>query len=173
MIGALTAILTAAQWPVFDSGRQNVLAAMGGTQFQMFRKPPMANDFPMGSMDGEVFSLSDLKGKVVLLNFWRKNCPFCVREKGYLERMVQALNRPDLQVLCINLWDSPSWVQRRYGRKDKSSLRYATKSDNRRWVVENKVRGRLMGYYVLNEDNEAIYEVKGFPPRMSLTRREG
>ncbi|MFH1113243.1 MAG: TlpA disulfide reductase family protein [Pseudomonadota bacterium] len=162
-IGALTAILSVAQWPVLDFRCQDVLAAMGGTRFQTFEKPPMAQDFPMGSLDGHVFSLSDLKGKVVLLNFWRKNCPFCLREKEHLEGMVRSLNRSDLEVICINLWDNPSWIQRRYGRKDTPNMRYATKSDGGRWVVENKVGGRLMGYYVVNEDNEAIYEVKGFP----------
>jgi thiol-disulfide isomerase/thioredoxin len=136
---------------------------MDGTQFQMFQKPSMANDFPMGSLDGRVFSLSDLKGRVVLLNFWRKNCPFCLHEKGYLEQMIKGMNRPDLKVLCVNLWDSPSWIRQRYGRKDNGNLRYATRSGHRKWVVENTVRGRLMGYYVVNEANEAIYEVKGFP----------
>ncbi len=163
LFAALVAVVTAVQWLVVDPHCHDALAVMGGTQFQMFQKPPLANDFPMGSLDGQVFSLADLKGKVVLLNFWRKNCPYCAHEKGYLENMVKGLNRPDLQVLCVNLWDSPSWINQRYGRKDEGCLRYATKSDNRRWVVENTVRGRLMGYYVLNEANEAIYEVKGFP----------
>lgn len=157
------AALAVAQILVVGLGPRAAVAGIGGTEFQVFREPPLANDFPMGALDGRVFSLSDLKGKVVLLNFWRRNCPYCVREKRYLKQMIKRMNRPDLEVLCVNLWDSPSWVHKRYARKGQRDLRYATKPDSRRWVVENTVRGRLMGYYVVNENNEAIYEVKGFP----------
>lgn len=171
MVTALVAVLTAAQWLVVDPRYQDALAVMGSTEFQVFQKPPIANDFPMGTLDGRVFSLSDLKGRVVLLNFWRKNCPYCVHEKGYLKQMVRGLNRTDLEVLCVNLWDSPSWIHQRYGEKKEGILRYATKSDDRKWVIENTVRGRLMGYYVVNEANEAIYEVKGFPSTYVIDKR--
>ncbi|MDQ7785758.1 MAG: TlpA disulfide reductase family protein [Desulfomonilaceae bacterium] len=146
--------------------------AIGGPRgFQMFEKPLRANDFTVGSLDGRVFSLSDLKGKVVLLNFWRRNCPYCVREKSYLEHMVKGLDRPDLQVLCVNLWDSPTWIHRRYGREGGRNLVYAAKPDHRRWVVENQVRGRLIGYFVVNEANEPIYEVKGFPSTYVIDKK--
>jgi peroxiredoxin len=117
----------------------------------------------MGTLEGRTFSLADLKGKVVLLNFWRKDCQFCTREKYYLKRLMRDVARPDLEAVCVNLWDNPSWVVSQYGRESRGSLVYATKADDKRWVIENRVRGRLLGYYVLNEANEAIYEIKGFP----------
>jgi thiol-disulfide isomerase/thioredoxin len=106
--------------------------------------------------------LSDLKGSVVILNFWRRNCHYCVMEKRHLKEMVQKLNRPDLKVVCVNFWDNPSEVQA-YGRKNRGELVFASRPDRGRCVMENVVRGRVMGYYVLNEAGEAIYEVKGFP----------
>jgi peroxiredoxin len=170
-VGAIIlALVVTLQWFV-DTQRGVAIAGIGGTQFQMFQRPPMANDFPMGSLDGRTFSLADLKGKVVLLNFWRRNCPYCVREKGSLKKMIKGMNRPDLEVLCVNLWDSPSWVHKRYGGKRSGDLLYATRPDNRQWVMENNVRGRLMGYYVLNENNEAIYEVKGFPSTYVIDKK--
>ncbi len=133
-----------------------------GNDFLLFKDQPEAHDFAMVSPDGSPIRLSDLKGSVVILSFWRQNCHYCVMEKKQLTEMVQSLGRPDLKVLCVNLWDNPAQV-RAYGRKNGRELMVAARPDGNRSVMENVVRGRLMGYYVLNEAGEAIYEVKGFP----------
>jgi len=133
----------------------------GDGQFQIFSNPPAASDLKMGSLDGGVFSLSDLRGSVVLLNFWRKDCRYCAQEKRHLKRLVRQINRPDLKVLCVNFWDSPASVKLQ--SEPGSELVYASKPDDRQPVLENFVRGRFLGYFVLNEANEAVYEVKGFP----------
>jgi peroxiredoxin len=132
------------------------------SEFHLFKAAPAANDFSMVNPDGGPLKLSDLKGSVVILNFWRRDCQYCVMEKRHLKEMVQRLNRTDLKVVCVNLWDSPTEV-RTYGRKNGGDLLVAARPDGTRSVVENVVRGRLMGYYILNEAGEAIYEVKGFP----------
>lgn len=137
-------------------------AGVPGPDFQSFQGTPPASDFPMRTLDGSSFNLSDLKGKVVLLNFWRSNCPYCVTEKRYLQNMVKQVARPDFEVVSVNLWDSPSWVKKS-AKSPTEGLRIATRLDDRMWLVENKVGGRVLGYYVVNDANEAIYEVRGFP----------
>ncbi|MBI4962311.1 MAG: TlpA family protein disulfide reductase [Desulfomonile tiedjei] len=132
------------------------------SDFRVFKTPPGANDFTMVTPDGSPIKLSDLKGSVVVLNFWRRDCHYCVMEKKHLKDMVQKLNRPDVKVVCVNFWDNPDEV-RSYGRKNGGELLVAARSDRKPSVMENMIRGRLMGYYVLNEAGEAIYEVKGFP----------
>lgn len=148
---------------VFWLGTVPCLAGVGGTQFHVFSPPSLASDFPMRTLDGKVFALSHLKGKVVLLNFWRQNCPYCVLEKKGLKTMLRGVGRADLEAICVNLWDNPSWVSKQYGGDNSGDLVYAVRSEERSPVVENSVRGRLMGYYIVNDQNEAIYEVKGFP----------
>jgi peroxiredoxin len=133
-----------------------------GGDFQFFQNPPPANDFSMSPLTGGTINLSDFKGKVVLLNFWRKDCKYCDMEKGFLRQVAQGLNTQDLKVVCVNLWDQPAWV-RSFGQNSGSGLMIMSKPEGKRAVVENTVRGKLMGYYVVNEANEAIYEVKGFP----------
>lgn len=136
--------------------------AVPGPDFQPYQGAPPANDLPMRSLDGREFNLSELKGKVVLLNFWRSNCPYCVMEKRYLQNMVKQVDRPDLEVVSVNLWDKPSWVKNST-KSPTAGLRIATRLDDRQWAVENKVGGRVLGYYVLNDAREAIYEIRGFP----------
>jgi cytochrome c biogenesis protein CcmG/thiol:disulfide interchange protein DsbE len=45
----------------------------------------MAPDFTLTSFDGETLTLSELRGQVVIINFWASWCPPCREEAPYLE----------------------------------------------------------------------------------------
>jgi thiol-disulfide isomerase/thioredoxin len=149
-------------WSLCGPRWASAAGGVEGTSFQFFKNPPAANDVKLGMLDGRVVHLSGLKGKVVVLNFWRKNCQYCGMEKGALKNMLQSMHTDDLKVVCANFWDQPSWVMS-YGKSNGGDLIIASRPQGTRAVVENVVRGRLMGYYIVNDQNEAIYEIKGFP----------
>lgn len=134
----------------------------GMSDFRFYPSPSPANDFPMTTPQGNTLKLSDLKGQVVILNFWRENCPYCVIEKRHLKGMLKQVNQADVKVLCVNFWDSPAAVKQ-YGLQAGGDLLIAARPAEGPRVVQNVLKGRLMGYYVVNEEREAIYEVKGFP----------
>jgi peroxiredoxin len=45
-------------------------------------------DFSVTSIDGKTFDTQALRGKVVVLNLWFVNCPFCVQEIALLNPIV-------------------------------------------------------------------------------------
>jgi peroxiredoxin len=137
--------------------------------FHFFEEPPEANDMTMATADGRTIKISDFKGKVVLLNFWRQNCRYCQQEKEYLKGMIGKLSNDDIKVLCVDFWDPASWVKS-YAKKNGGELIFAFKPENVEPVVENIVKGRIMGYFILSESKEAIYEVKGFPSTYVIGR---
>ena len=68
----------------------------------VYKKPP-ALDFMLEDMNGKVWQLSKLKGKVVVINFWSISCPVCRVEMPALEQMWKKLGKLDVQVLTIHV----------------------------------------------------------------------
>ncbi len=64
---------------------------------------PDAPDLTLSDMGGRKVSLSSLKGKVVLLNFWATWCPPCREEMPTLESLYQTLKgRSDFILLAVD-----------------------------------------------------------------------
>jgi peroxiredoxin len=59
-------------------------------------------DFTLASLDGKTFTLSKLKGKVVLIDFWATWCPPCVDAVPHLESLNRELAAKGLVVLGID-----------------------------------------------------------------------
>src|SRR5206468_617317 len=61
-----------------------------------------APDFTVKDAERTV-SLHDLKGKVVVLNFWATWCPPCVEEMPSLVKMQQQLKDRGVEVLAVSI----------------------------------------------------------------------
>jgi thiol-disulfide isomerase/thioredoxin len=64
--------------------------------------PFYAPDFMLTTLDGQTVTLSDLRGRWVIVNFWATWCPPCVAEMPALQRIAVA-EADRLIVLGINL----------------------------------------------------------------------
>lgn len=60
-----------------------------------------APDFSLEDLNGKRVTLSELKGKVVLLAFWASWCPRCMEELAFLQGLYTGFEK-DLTVLAIN-----------------------------------------------------------------------
>jgi peroxiredoxin len=58
-------------------------------------------DFSLKDHAGNPVKLSDLRGKVVLLNFWASWCVTCEAEKGSMEALQRKFDREELLVLKV------------------------------------------------------------------------
>jgi thiol-disulfide isomerase/thioredoxin len=67
------------------------------------KEQPQAKDFLLEDMDGKKRRLADLRGKVVLVNFWATWCPPCRREMPSLERLSNALKDTSFEILAVNV----------------------------------------------------------------------
>lgn len=81
-----------------DRSRREPTPAPAPTN-QAIGKP--APDFVLKDTKGKSWRLSELKGKVVFVNFWATWCPPCRSEMPSMQELVQTLPAKDFQMLAI------------------------------------------------------------------------
>ena len=62
----------------------------------------LAPDFALKTLNGEEIRLSDLRGKVVLLNFWATWCPPCRGEMPAFQEAYTDYQEKDFIILAVN-----------------------------------------------------------------------
>jgi thiol-disulfide isomerase/thioredoxin len=62
----------------------------------------LAPDFSLSTNEGETITLSDLRGKPVLINLWTSWCPPCKAEMPALEHVYQDYKDDGLEILAVN-----------------------------------------------------------------------
>lgn len=63
----------------------------------------VAPDFTLESNDGNTISLSDLKGKVIIVDFWASWCGYCKAENPNVVRLYNQYHDHGLEVLGISI----------------------------------------------------------------------
>ncbi len=67
----------------------------------------MAPDFTVYDLEGNAHSLSDFRGKPVILNFWATWCGFCVQEMPEFQEVFEEYGT-DIHFLMVNVTDGQS-----------------------------------------------------------------
>jgi len=62
-----------------------------------------APDFTVPGVRGERYALRDVRGKLVLLNFWATWCPPCKEEMPSMERLYRRYNERGLTILAVSI----------------------------------------------------------------------
>ncbi len=73
---------------------------------QPLKKAP---DFELQDLEGNLVTLSDFRGKKVILNFWASWCPPCKEEIPLFEKT--HLQNPDVVFMGVNLQENPTIVR--------------------------------------------------------------
>ena len=121
--------------------------------------PPLTNAGNLGwkSFAGENVKLADLKGKVVVLDFWATYCPPCVEEIPHLNEL-QTKYGANLQIVGLHIGGAedevkvPAFVQ-------KLKINYALA------YPENELAGTLLG------SNDAIPQTFVFDKNGKLVKK--
>jgi len=121
------------------------------------RAPDAAPDFELVLFEtanhekGEVFRLSDLAGKPVVLNFWFPSCPPCVAEMPDLEASFQKHKADDVEFIGVQL------------------LGLNTAEEGQKFVDDLLVTYAL-GPDTTSEITTKLYGVSGFPATFFLDK---
>jgi thiol-disulfide isomerase/thioredoxin len=100
LIVAVTALAITYTPPV---KRASVPPITGEIQhFTLARNPRGLADFAFIDGAGRRVTLKDLRGKVVVLNFWATWCAPCIREMPSLDRLAARLKGPGFALVALN-----------------------------------------------------------------------
>ncbi|MBP2072274.1 peroxiredoxin family protein [Thermoanaerobacterium butyriciformans] len=73
-------------------------------------KGDLAPDFTLKDVNGKTVTLSKLRGKKVILNFWATTCPYCKIEMPELNKFYEN-NKNDVVLLAIDIGEDKSVVE--------------------------------------------------------------
>lgn len=128
--------------------------------------PPVeAPNFTLKNLSGENVSLSDYRGKPLMLNFWAHWCPPCKAEMPSVQELAEIGRKEGFSVLAVNLGDDQAVVKNYFTENEfdmdvmldssnQIGAMYGVRSIPTTYILDsqgNIVAGKLGGYHWSNE----------------------
>jgi len=135
----------------------------------VYPKPLQMANLVLRGPSGQMVTLDQYKGKVVLLHFWSINCPACKMEEPLLHDLKRDFGPAGLEILGVNLVDPPQAIA---GYAAANRMPFPVLFDGGQGFKLQVVNmaGKNTAFLV-NPGREAILEVPGFPTTYILDCR--
>lgn len=91
---------------------ENLDSAFYALGFQLPEKTIPAVTFELEDLNGNLVSLSSLRGKVVFLNFWATWCSPCRAEMPSMEKLYNKFASRDFQIVAVDLQENKKQVSK-------------------------------------------------------------
>ena len=124
------------------------------------KKVMKAPKLRLKNMDEEIVDIKDMKGKVIVINFWATWCPPCRREMGSLERLYLATKDKNVVVLAVNIGEDIDTVFSFMGQINPSPSFPILFDPDANSMKHWKVRG-LPTTYIINTNGDIVYRAVG------------
>ncbi|MFS0688470.1 redoxin domain-containing protein [Sporosarcina sp. 179-K 8C2 HS] len=135
-------------------------SAAGEVGLDFGNLPP---DFELTTLDGDTLTLSELKGKKVVLNFWATWCPPCKAEMPHMQNYYRnSAEENNVEIVAVNLTSSENRgakVVREF--IDSYGLTFKIPLDEDGIVGETYQVFQIPTTYMLNTDGTISQIVKG------------
>ncbi len=87
-----------------------VLAIIGAVIYAVMDKPD-APAATFTTLEGRPLALADLRGKVVLVNFWATSCPGCIKEMPGMVETYNQYKERGFEIIAVAMsYDPPNYV---------------------------------------------------------------
>lgn len=144
-----------------DGGRPGVNETLGEVAVTTEKNA----DFQVTTLDGRELSLSDLRGSIVMVDFWSSWCPPCRAEAPVLVEAYERWSKLGVEFVGISIWDDEGDVRdfvTRHGIAYPNAI-----DDDGGIAVEFGVKGIPEKFFV-NAEGEIVRKVNGPNTSQSL-----
>ena len=129
----------------------------------------LAPDFQLPGLDGQMVSLSDFRGKVVLLNFWATWCGPCRAEMPFLQQVHEERSGEGLVILAVNIGESQSEVEE---FMESLNLSFLTVLDTSQKVARQyNIRGIPTTFFIDKDGVIQDFKIGSFSSKSEITTR--
>ncbi len=124
------------------------------------KKTFAAPELRLKNMDEEIIDIKDMKGQVIVINFWATWCPPCRREMSSLERLHQKTINRNVTVLAVNVGEDIDTVFSFFGTVDPAPTFPIVFDHDSDAATKWKIKG-LPTTYIVDADGVVIYRAIG------------
>lgn len=159
LIGLVVAIIL---WPVEAeaSSPAAVTAQDDVNATTLVHAGTMAPDFTVEMLDGKKLTLSELRGKVVLVTFWATWCPPCRQEMAHMqEGVIDHFATDELQVIPISRGEARATVE---SFIDKMGYTFPVGLDEDKAIYSKYATNYVPRSFVINREGEVVYVAVGY-----------
>lgn len=115
-------------------------------------------DFTLNDLEAKEHTLSDYRGKGVVINFWATYCPPCKKEMPYLENAYQKYKDQGIGILAVNASEPTILVNQYISQK---KLTFPILLDRDGLILEHYQVQNLPITFFLNSKGEVVKKVSG------------
>ncbi len=116
-------------------------------------------EFSVKTIDESNIDIKDLRGKIVLINFFATWCPHCINEMPYLENLWNKLKDKDFLIICIGREHSK---QELVVFRDKKGFTFPIAPDPERKIYSLFATKYIPRNIVVDKAGKIVYQKKGF-----------
>ena len=128
----------------------------------LINKGDKAPDFTVEMVNGEKITLSKLKGKVVLINFWATWCPPCRQELTHVQKeIIDHFKGQDFVFLPISRGEKKDVVM---SFREKQGYTFPMGLDPTQEIYKKYASNYIPRNFVVGKDGKVIYVSVGFEP---------
>jgi peroxiredoxin len=120
-----------------------------------------APDFTLKSQDGSNIKLSELRGQVVMVNFWASWCGPCRQEMPLLEQLYQRYQPMGFTLLGVNVEEDSSAANKVL---KEIPVSFPILYDSRNSVSESYQVRAMPSTFLIDRDGNIRYLHKGYQP---------
>ncbi len=119
----------------------------------------LAPDFTLKTADGQNLRLNEMRGQVVMVNFWATWCGPCRVEMPHLARLYDKYRSSGFTLLAVNVDDDPRTGA---GAAAKMGLKFPVLLDVDKRVVRQYDLGSMPATVLIDRDGRVRYLHRGY-----------